>query len=349
MNEVEFEDQKKIADKEENFSTGYKPTLGFIGVGWIGRNRLEAIIKNKVAEIKAISDANIQYAEETQKIVPSASIAASLEELIEEDLDGIIIATPSAMHAEQSLQAIKKGKAVFCQKPLGRNKNETLEVVEAAKAKDVLLGVDFSYRHTLGIQKLKEVLDSGGLGNIYGVNLVFHNAYGPDKPWYFDPELAGGGCVMDLGVHLIDLVLWLFRHPSVTEVNSQLFSKGDLITKPAKQVEDYAIAQFLLNGKTSVQLSCSWNLPAGCDAVIEASFYGSSGGISFKNIEGSFYNFVTERFSGTSSQRISSPPDDWGGKAAVHWVNELSKGNKFNEEAYDFVATAEVIDRIYKK
>src|SRR5690606_29208978 len=158
----------------------------------------------------------------------------------------------------------------------------------------------------------------------------------PDKPWYFDPKLAGGGCVMDLGVHLIDLALWLFNNPPVSDVNSQLFSKGKLITGAENMVEDYAIAQFLLDKKTAVQLSCSWHLPAGCDAVIEASFYGSKGGVSFKNIDGSFYDFVTERYNGTSKQQISSPHDDWGGKAAVAWAKELAGGNKFNEEAYSY-------------
>lgn len=349
MNEIEFDTPlAKKENKEQAFQKS-KPKLGFIGVGWIGRNRLEAIVKNDVAEVKAISDANPEFAAETQKLAPSSSISTSLDTLIAEDLDGIIIATPSALHATQSLQAIRQGKAVFCQKPLGRNKAETLEVVEAAKKHDVLLGVDFSYRHTQGIRKLKEVIDSGELGDIYGVNLVFHNAYGPDKSWYFDPALAGGGCVMDLGVHLIDLALWLFKNPSVAEVHSQLFSKGKVITSLDQEVEDYAIAQFMLNDKTAVQLSCSWNLPAGCDAVIEASFYGSKGGVSFKNIDGSFYDFKTERFHGTSREQISSPPDDWGGKAAVAWAEALAKGNKFDEEAYDFVATASVIDEIYKK
>jgi predicted dehydrogenase len=61
---------------------------------------------------------------------------------------------------------------------------------------------------------------SGELGRVFAVDLVFHNAYGPDKPWFYDPELAGGGCVMDLGVHLVDLALWSLDFPGVTAVTS---------------------------------------------------------------------------------------------------------------------------------
>jgi predicted dehydrogenase len=326
-----------------------KPKVGFLGVGWIGRNRMEAVVNSQVAEIAWIQDANTEFCHKAQEIAPAAKILDNTERWDNQNLDGIIIATPSALHAAQSVQALNQGKAVFCQKPLGRNWRETAGVVDAARRNNKLLGVDFSYRYTNTIQAVKQVIDSGELGNIYAVDLVFHNAYGPDKPWYYDPQLSGGGCVIDLGVHLVDLGLWLLKYPELKAVQSNLFSKGKLIASGADAVEDYAAAQLLFDDKISVQLSCSWHLPAGCDAIIKAVFYGDKGGISFSNINGSFYDFVTERFHGTSRQVLSSGPDDWGGKAVVAWIKELSKNNKFNLEAERFVDVAKVLDAIYKK
>eukprot|EP01118_Nematostelium_gracile_P011168 TRINITY_DN3929_c0_g2_i1.p4 TRINITY_DN3929_c0_g2~~TRINITY_DN3929_c0_g2_i1.p4 ORF type:complete len:337 (-),score=59.83 TRINITY_DN3929_c0_g2_i1:778-1788(-) len=327
-----------------------KPRLGFIGVGWIGRNRLQAVAEQQIGDIRVISDPNADYAEESLQYAKGAKVVDSLSELIEDDVDGVIIATPSALHASQSIDALAAGKAVFCQKPLGRDAAEVKAVIEKAHEKDVLLSVDFSYRFTNGIVALKSVLDSGELGDIYGVNLVFHNAYGPDKSWYFDPKLAGGGCVMDLGVHLVDLLVWLFNNPDVSDVNSQLFAKGKKIEDIVEQVEDYAVAQLLLNNSIAVQMACSWNLPAGVDAVIEVSIYGTNGGVSFKNVNGSFYDFSTERFHGTSREVISSPGDSWGGKAAIDWVAQLAeKGNKFNPEAFQYLKAAEILDKIYKR
>jgi predicted dehydrogenase len=327
-----------------------KPRLGFIGVGWIGRNRLQAVAEQQIGDIRVVSDPNAGYAQEALQYAKGAKVVDSLSELIENDVDGVIIATPSALHASQSIDALAAGKAVFCQKPLGRDAAEVKAVVEKAQEKDVLLSVDFSYRFTNGIVALKSVLDSGELGDIYGVNLVFHNAYGPDKPWYFDPKLAGGGCVMDLGVHLVDLLVWLFNNPDVSDVNSQLFAKGKKIEDIVEQVEDYAVAQLLLNNSIAVQMACSWNLPAGVDAVIEVSIYGTNGGVSFKNVNGSFYDFSTERFHGTSREVISSPGDSWGGKAAIDWVAQLAeKGNKFNPEAFQYLKAAEILDKIYKR
>lgn len=327
-----------------------KPKLGFIGVGWIGRNRLQVIAEQQLGDIQVVSDPNLDYAEEALQHAKGAKVVESLSELIATDVEGVIIATPSALHAAQSLEALEAGKAVFCQKPLGRDAAEVEAVVKKAEEKDVLLSVDFSYRFTNGIKALKSVLDAGELGDIYGVNLVFHNAYGPDKPWYFDPKLAGGGCVMDLGVHLVDLLVWLFNNPNVAEVNSQLFSKGKKIEDIIEQVEDYAVAQMLLNDSIAVQLACSWNLPAGVDAVIEVSVYGTNGGVSFKNVNGSFYDFSTEQFHGTSREVISNPGDSWGGKAAIDWVEKLANtGNKFNPEAFQYLKAAEILDKIYKR
>ncbi|GGK64488.1 Gfo/Idh/MocA family protein [Rufibacter glacialis] len=321
--------------------------LGFLGIGWIGRNRMEAIAKAGAAEVTAVVDPVPQNVEEVLRTAPDARVNQSLEELVAEDIDGVVIATPSAFHAEQSIKALERGKAVFCQKPLGRFAEETRRVVAAARKADTLLGVDLSYRSTVAMRKVYDLVKSGELGEIYGVELVFHNAYGPDKAWFYDPKLSGGGCVIDLGVHLVDLALWTLDFPEVETVTSSLFSKGKRLASAADTVEDYATASIQLATGPHVQLSCSWNLPAGQEAIISATFYGTNGGAAFKNVNGSFYDFVAERFWGTKTETLVTPPDEWGGRAGVEWAQRVAKGEKFNEEAEQFVKVAEVLDRIY--
>ena len=84
--------------------------------------------------------------------------------------------------------------------------------------------MDLSYRHTTGMQRIRELIRAGELGHVYAVDLVFHNAYGPDKPWFYDVALSGGGCVIDLGIHLVDLALWTLGFPRVRGVASRLFA-----------------------------------------------------------------------------------------------------------------------------
>jgi predicted dehydrogenase len=271
----------------------------------------------------------------------------SLEQLLDAGVDGVVIATPSALHARQAIHALERGVAVFCQKPLGRTAEETRAVVEAARASDRLLAVDLSYRFTTGMRQVRERIAIGQLGRIYAVNLAFHNAYGPDKPWFYDPELAGGGCVMDLGIHLVDLGLWALGFPKVVEVRSRLFHQGRPLSRRGARCEDFAAAELWLEPGIAVQLACSWKLHAGQDAAIEASFYGTEGGASFRNVDGSFYDFVAERYRGIARERIASPPDAWGGRAAIDFAERLAHSPSFDPSVESIVAVAETLDRVY--
>jgi len=324
------------------------PRIGFLGTGWIGRHRMLAIRQSKEAEIAAIADVCSETAREAAKLVPGAAVVDSLDALLEMGLDAVVIATPSAGHCSQAVRALESGLAVFCQKPLGRSAQETQMVVDAARAANRLLGVDFSYRFTDAIQKMYQLVNSGELGQVYAADLVFHNAYGPDKAWFYDAELSGGGCLMDLGSHLVDLALWFFGYPEVRSVSSSIFSAGERLKGGSGKVEDYAVVSLVLGNGNAVRLACSWNVSAGRDAVIESSFYGTRGGACFKNVDGSFYNFVAERFSGTAAETIAEPPDDWGGRCAVAWARQLRlNGPGFDARAENLVQVAAVLDAAY--
>jgi predicted dehydrogenase len=301
-------------------TTTTRPRLGFVGLGWIGRARLDALEAGGVAEIAAVADPAVPDALDT------------LDELFEAELDGVVIASPSALHAEQAIAALQQGLAVFCQKPLGRTEDETRAVVDAASRANRLLTVDLGYRQIEAFRAAREIVRSSELGEIVAGDLVFHNAYGPDKPWFYDPALSGGGCVIDLGVHLVDLALWILgAEPEV--VTSRLVGEP---------VEQFATAEL-----DQLRLACSWNLHAGREAVVEATFYGTDGAVSVRNVDGSFYDFRCERMRGTRTERLVEPPDDWGGRAVLEWARRLAAGERFDARAEEYVQVAKVLDRIY--
>jgi predicted dehydrogenase len=324
-----------------------RPRLGFLGVGWIGKNRLEAIAADGVAEIAAIADASPGLAAQVAQTFPKAAVFGDLQELMQSDLDGVVIATPSALHAAQAVSAFENGLAVFCQKPLGRDGEETRRVVDAARAANRLLGVDLSYRFIAGAQKVHQLCRSGALGEIFAIDLIFHNGYGPDKPWFYDAKLSGGGCVIDLGIHLVDLALWNLGFPRVMNVTSRLHALGVPIHDRRDTVEDFALARLDLENGATVKLSCSWKLPVGCDAIISASFYGTKGGASFRNVNGSFYDFTAEHYRGTQREVLALPPENWGGCAAVDWARRLAADRSFSPEIESVVQVASALDAIY--
>ncbi|HET7649052.1 MAG TPA: Gfo/Idh/MocA family oxidoreductase [Gaiellaceae bacterium] len=297
------------------------PRLGFLGVGWIGRSRLEAIERAGAGIVAAVADPAVDDA------------LGSYDELLERELDGVVIATPSALHAEQAIAALELGLPVFVQKPVGRTAGEVRSVVAAAERADVPLGVDLAYRHADAFVEAREQVRCGAVGDVFAAELVFHNAYGPDKPWFRDPKLAGGGCVIDLGIHLVDLAVWTLGL-TPRDVRSRLLGTP---------VETWATAEL-----DHVRLACSWDLHAGRDAVIEATFLGEDGTVRVANVGGSFYDFRCELLRGTSREALVEPPDAWPGRAAVAWARRVAAGAGFDAaEGAELVRVAEILDRIY--
>src|SRR4051794_20622553 len=320
--------------------------------------RLDALAEAGGAEGAALCEAEPERLAQAGEAHPQATRFPSFDGLIakagELKLDGLVIATPNALHAPQTLAALERGLAVFCQKPLALNAGEAKEMVAAARKADRLLGVDYSYRFTDGARELRRLVQAGELGKIFSLELVFHNAYGPDKPWCFDPRLAGGGALMDLGVHLIDLAFWLLDDPPVRRVRGGTFRRGERLSlgcvTPSGQttVDDFAGAWLdLQDGNTVASLAVSWNAHAGRDCVIRAALLGTGGGAEFRNVGGSFYDFELERFRGRSGEVVARESKGWLGKAILDWARRLAESKRFDPGIERSVRVSEVGDGIY--
>jgi predicted dehydrogenase len=326
------------------------PRLGFAGVGWIGRLRMQALADSGLATIAALADPSADALQACREHAPDAVCSDRFEALLEQDLDGIVIATPSAAHAAQATAALERGIAVFCQKPLARTASEAAAVVAAAQRADRLLATDFSYRCVDGMAELRKRIGAGELGEVFAIDLHFHNAYGPDKDWFYDLAQAGGGCVLDLGIHLVDLAQWLCDGTAARELHdldAHLFAGGRRLPTPLQQVEDYASVQWRRGDGVLVRLACSWRLQAGCDAMIGAGIYGTAGGAQWSNVGGSFFDFNLDLLHGTTRERIAAPPDEWGGRALLDWTRRLAAGEGFDPGVRDVVDVARTVDAIY--
>lgn len=328
------------------------PRLGFVGLGWIGAMRLQALAEAGASEVAALCEAVPARLAEMGEAHPEAACFDDYEGLLDRaaelKLDGVVIATPNALHAPQTVAALERGLAVFCQKPLALDAPEARRMVEAARAADRLLGVDYSYRFTDGARELRRRLQAGELGRVFSLELVFHNAYGPDKAWAHEPRLAGGGALMDLGVHLIDLALWLLDDPPVAGVRGGVFRQGERLPGVAQGgVDDFASAWIDFEGKTVASLAVSWNAHAGRDCVIRAAVFGTAGGAELRNVGGSFYDFELERFTGRAGEVVVRESRDWLGRAILDWARRLAEANRFNPEIERSVRVSEVVDAIY--
>jgi predicted dehydrogenase len=172
------------------------------------------------------------------------------------------------------------------------------------------------------------------------VDACFHNAYGPDKEWFYDPQLSGGGCVIDLGVHIVDLVRWVLDFPEAAAVHARVLHHG------FRPVEDYAVATVDLATGAVVTLACSWNLPLGKPADLRLTFYGTTGAVAVRN-EGSSYTACScELWRGTTRERLVEAHEGWEGGALCAWAARVAEGERFDDEAEQLVETARILDEI---
>jgi len=324
--------------------------LGFAGLGWIGAMRMDAVAASGRAVVAALCDpseaclsAAVERHREAVAFADYDEMLARSEQL---GLDGIVIATPNSLHAPQAIAALERGLAVFCQKPLALTAAEARAIVDAARRADRRLGVDYSYRYTDGAQALRAMVRSGELGRIFVIETAFHNAYGPGKAWCHDPAIAGGGALIDLGVHQIDLSLWILDSRGVRSIRGCAFRRGEPLD--GRGIDDFAIAQLELDGGVLVHLAVSWNAHAGTDCVIRTACFGTRGGAEVRNIDGSFFDFETLRFEGRERRAVGREAGDWLGRAILDWVDHTAASPAFDPEVERSVHVAEVVDEIYR-
>ena len=333
---------------EQRACANAKPRLGFAGLGWIGGQRMQVLASAGSADVAAVCDPDETRAGEACRLLRyQPAVCSGFADLLAQPLDGIVIATPNALHEAQAAAAMERGIAVFVQKPLALSRAATERLVELARRRGLALGVDWSYRWLAGMSELKQRIEAGEIGTITAAELCFHNAYGPDAAWYYDIERSGGGCLLDLGCHLLDLCHWLLGARDPADVRARCFRGGRRLEPPIGEPEDLVLAEIDYASGLHAHLACSWRASVGRGAVIGCRVFGTDGGAELRNVGGSFYDFEVLLNRGDACERLGGPPDPWPGRALLDWAARLRDGKDAGEDLAPLAATAGVIDRIY--
>jgi predicted dehydrogenase len=188
--------------------------VGVIGAGLIGRERLAAIrdlaAEGLPVELAGLYDANSELCRKTAAEY-HAPACASIDDLLSVPADWVIVALPHDVAVNVALDALAKGRSVLLEKPMGRDLNEARRLLEAGAER---LHVGFDYRFYAGIRRAIQDARRGAFGKLIAVNFILGHGGSPgdEKIWKLDPARAGGGCLIDPGVHLLDLCLLLAPH-----------------------------------------------------------------------------------------------------------------------------------------
>ncbi|MEM8944654.1 MAG: Gfo/Idh/MocA family oxidoreductase [Planctomycetota bacterium] len=297
--------------------------LGIIGAGAIGEVHANAADKAGT-KVAAIADLDLARATTLADKYDGCVSTDKIETLLaDEAVDAVVVCVPNRWHKELAIQAMQAGKDVLLEKPMGLNATECAEINAAAAETKRILQVGMVYRYSSAGQAARQVVASGDLGTVYHAKAHLYRRRGVPGlgGWFTTKALSGGGPLIDLGVHIIDMTSWLMGFPKPERVSGKVYSYfgnrmndyvyEDMWAGPPKldgtcDVEDSAHAMIHFEGGCSLDLQVSWaiNMPTpNMDSAETIGIFGDRGGLTFK-LFGDHVDVATEQYGRNVDERI---------------------------------------------
>lgn len=250
--------------------------VGVIGVG-IGRAHINAFAKAEGAEVVALCDVNEERAQTVAHAsdLSDARIFTDYRAMLDEaQLDAISIGLPNFLHRQVAVDALNAGVHVLCEKPLALNAIEAQEIADAAEKNNRKCMVGQVNRFRDDSQYLKNLIDSGELGRTYYAHTGWLRKRGIPGygGWFTTKEQSGGGPLIDIGVHLLDIAWWLCGCPNPVSVSGSTYAEfgprgkgigrwgADVKAEGTFNVEDLAVALIRFDNGLTINLEVSWAL-----------------------------------------------------------------------------------------
>ena len=274
-----------------------KIKVAVIGCGTIANSaHIPSYMKNENAEILYFCDILPERAEEAVSKYGCGKAVTDYKEVLADSLvDAVSVCTPNNMHAEISIAALKAGKQVLCEKPSARTYGEAVKMQEAQAETGNMLSIGVVNRFNAAVNKIKELIDAGELGEIYHVYVSFRRSRGiPGLGGAFTQKaIAGGGALIDIGVHSLDITMYCLGDPNVLTVSGKEFCKLGKDMKEYKyagmwaentkdlngvyDVDDF-VTGFIRTSGATITLNGSWAQNIGTDEHF-IDFLGTKAGI----------------------------------------------------------------------
>lgn len=235
--------------------------LGIIGLGYIGKIHLRHALKLRNASLAAVSDLSKKSLNEAKELGVRKTYTDYKQLLKDPEIDSVIIALPTHLHLECAKEAASAKKHIFLEKPIARDTSEAKNIISAAQRNSVKLMIGYPLRFNTEFCRLKEKRTSGVLGDVEVAYATFvssgpfyhrtvDSAPAPVPEWWFKKELTGGGALVDLGCHLINLLRWYFGE--VKEIKSYLGYRYNF------DFEDHAICLSQFESGTKAIVNVGW-------------------------------------------------------------------------------------------
>ena len=340
-----------------------KLRVGVIGVGGISEMHIGGYKANPNVEIVAFCDINEQRLKEKGEKHGVTRLYTDVNEMVKnEQLDAVSVCTWNCAHAKCTIAALNAGINVLCEKPMAMNAKEAEEMMAAAEKNGKLLMVGFVRRYGNDMDVLQDFVHSGYFGELYYAKANYIRRHGNPGGWFGDKSRSGGGPLIDLGVHVIDLTRYLLGNPKPVSVYGATFqklfdrkniksAKGYVATRKSDtdvcDVEDLATALIRYdNGAVvSVEASFSLNLKNNIGSI---DLFGTKAGAKvdpelemFSEMDGYMTNVQLTAPTALSFDGLFAREID-------HFVECVRTGQPCRNPAEDGVTLMEILDAIYE-
>ncbi|MBT3276195.1 MAG: Gfo/Idh/MocA family oxidoreductase [Spirochaetales bacterium] len=328
---------------------------GVVGLG-MGKAHIQGYRSHPNVDMIAIADLDQRKLDQVGVEFGINNRYTSTEEMLEkENLDIVSIAPPNAPHKPLSLLAFDRGCNVLCEKPMALNAAEGAEMLAASESAGKRLGINFSFRFVPQSAALKREVESGVLGDIYFARSEWHRRRGIPKlgGWFGQKKLSGGGPLIDLGVHRLDLALWLMGYPEPSWVMASTYNH--LGTEIAREngadfdVEDLAVGLIKFHNGATLELEASWAANIKEKELMSTRLLGTKGGLIQRNLnEG--YAFEAEMYVERNGSLFdiklnpSSPPVE---SAMYQFAVAILNDTQHNATGEEGLTVMKLLDAVY--
>ncbi len=333
-------------------------------MGWAGHQHADAYAAHPDVELAGIAGLEDDVRAELAERLGVERHVARWEELLEDDgLDVVSVAVPTFLHAPISVAALERGLHVLCEKPIARSPGEAEAMVAAARDAGHVLDVAFNHRQRGDIQTLKRVIEAGRLGRLYYAKAWWLRRTGIPTlgSWFTSADKAGGGPLLDIGVHVLDYSLFLLGQPRITAVSAStydLLGSSGFGSSPTSEktgatgtfdVEDLATVFMRLDDGATLLVEASWAAHRTAGDEFGITIYGTKGGAELivRDMEpiGTLRTFTDE--AGVAAETTLSPPAGGGHRAVVaQFIEKVRRGA--GADGTSAAELARVVDACYR-
>lgn len=335
-----------------------KLRVGIIGAGNIATSaHLPAYAKlTDIAEVVAIADIVPERAKDAAEKWGIPHYFASVEELLENvDVDYIDICTWTAAHAPVCIAAAKAGKNILCEKPLAANLEQGLEMEKVVKETGVKFMIAVVTRYGAEQMRFRELQDKDIFGDIYAAKTQYVRRRGTPGGWFTDKELAGGGPVLDIGVHAIDRTWYLMGRPTPVTVSAETsYRIGNFQTKGISRwtpfgqgngvfnTEDSATVLFRFEGGKTMMAEIAWAING--PEIATTQLFGTKAGCTFDPLT----IYAEDEAGYLTDIKPQVAPNDYFEEEIRHFIQCVNEDKTPISPMEDAVVIQRMLDGIYR-